>query len=99
MLEVFFFVAFCFATSSYGRSRAPGLSSLPVLFEQHEHRPGLTDVLQSSQRGGEGAWAAVQKTPRLTPFLYANIFTTPSCGDRITVSIFIDSMLTPSLAN
>ena len=29
----------------------------------------------------------------LTPSLWANFLMTPSCGDRITVSIFMDSML------
>lgn len=37
------------------------------------------------------------ETEILTPSLCASFFTTPSCGDRMTVSIFIDSML-PSVS-
>lgn len=33
----------------------------------------------------------------LTPSLCANLLTTPFCGDRMTVSIFMDSMLSPRL--
>lgn len=61
----------------------------PSILKQNQDRPRLANILvmgltqRFSQLDGG----------TLTPSLCASFLTTPFCGDRMTVSIFIDSML------
>ena len=72
-----------------------------LLLKEDEHRAGLADILRMeldmtnhkrdlNMQGGNKCNIGEM---RLTPCLWASFLMTPFCGERITVSIFIDSML------
>jgi len=63
------------------------------VLKEDQDRPCLADILSPkvSTVPYPGDKPAVAET--LTPSLCVSFLTTPSCGDRMTVSIFIDSML------
>ena len=87
-------------SSSHPSSLPPSLllPTLPLplsLFKLHQRRPSLAKILRRISTTTHPTTANSTKTKRrLTPLPCTTLLTTPSCGLRITVSIFMLSITT-----